>query len=413
MMPAVPQVPTANDRDTNRWGANLAWGILFIGGYLCWSFRVPFLWGHHAAWDVPGDIWEVSNSAIYVAHGGYAYLYDPGTGYAALPLPAIIVAPFVWLGERLHLVAGFPWYLRRPSMWLVLAPVVAIGCTPVIWAARSLAWELGVRQRLWLVQLNALLVVSVPCAKFGHFEDALAVAGIFMAWRAAARSKWTAMAIWCAFAIASKEWAVLAVPIMVAQAPRPHRVRVGAIALGTPMLLLVPCLIRDFGHTVDAIFISSYAGAVSGNGYVGLLRGLVPGEFTQVGVLVLAAVFGLFRKWSLPTAMCAVAVLFSLRVIAEPVAFLYYFSAPLAVLTMVVAASGRRVSLPRFGLALVPWLWAWPLHINLVVWWLGMALASAALAKAVRDALRDESRQHRTGIPEAQGDLGTPALVSG
>ena len=42
-----------------------------------------------------------------------------------------------------------------------------------------------------------------------------------------------------------------------------------------------------------------------------------------------------------------------------------------------------------------------------------MALASAALAKAVRDALRDESRQHRTGIPEAQGDLGTPALVSG
>jgi hypothetical protein len=179
------------------------------------------------------------------------------------------------------------------------------------------------------------------------------------------------------------------------------------------MLLLVPCLLRDFGHTFDAIFISSYAGAVSGNGYVGLLRGLVPGEFTQVGVLVLAAAFGLFRKWPLPTAMCAVAVLFSLRVIAEPVAFLYYFSAPLAVLTMVVATSGRRVSLPRLGLALLPWLWAWPLHIDRVAWWLGMALASASLAAAVSTALRDESRKHRAAIPDAQSAVGTPALVSG
>lgn len=413
MMRVTPRAPVANDRDTNRWRANLAWGVAFVVGYLCWSFRLPLLWGHNAPWDVPGDIWEVYSSAIYVAHGGYAYLYDPGTGYASLPLAAIIVAPFEWVGERLHLVAGVPWHLRRPSMWLVLAPVVAIGCTPVIWAARSLAWELGVRQRLWLVQLNALVVVSVPCAVFGHFEDALAVAGIFMAWRAAARNKWVAMAIWLAFAIASKEWAVLAVPMMICHAPHGQRVRLGAIAVAIPLVLVAPCLVRDFSATVRAIFIASYAHAVPTNGHVGLLSAFIPGGFTQVGVLVFAVGSALFRKWPLQAAMCAVAALFALRVIAEPVAFLYYFSAPLSVLTMIAATSGRRVSFPRFALALVPSLWAWPVHINHTVWWLGMALASAALAKAVRDALRDESRQHRTGIPEAQGDLGTPALVSG
>jgi hypothetical protein len=412
-MPAKPQAATAYDSDSNRWRANLAWGILFVGGYLCWSFRLPLLWGHHAAWDVPGDIWEVYNSAIYVAHGGYAFLYDPGTGYAALPLPAIIVAPFELLGERLHLVAGVPLHLSRPSMWFVLAPVVAGGCTPVVWAARSLAWELGVRQRLWLVQLNALLVVSVPCALFGHFEDALAVAGIFMAWRAAARSKWMATAIWCAVAIASKEWAVLAVPIMIAQAPSGQRVRLGAIAVGTPLLLLAPCLLRDCGNTITAVFVASSAHAVSGNGHVGLLSGLVPGEFTQVGVLVLAAICWLFRKWSLAMAMCAVGVLFALRVIAEPVAFLYYFSAPLAVLAMIVVTSGRRVSLARFGFTLVPWLWAWQWPVNHVVWWLGMALVSVALAAVVRDSLRDESWQHRTDVPEAESALRTPVLLSG
>jgi hypothetical protein len=411
-MRAIPQAPTANDRDTNRWRANLAWGVLFISGYFCWSFRLPLLWGHRAAWDVPGDIWEVYTSAIYVVHGGYSFLYDPGTGYASLPLPAIIVAPFEWVGERLHLVAGVPLRLRRPSMWLVLAPVVAMGCMPVIWAARSLAWELGVRQRLWLVQLNALLVVSVPCALFGHFEDALAVAGIFMAWRAAARSNWVATAIWCAVAIASKEWAVLAVPIMICQAPHGQRVRLGAIAVGTPLLLVAPCLVRDFGNTVTAIFIASYAHAVPGNGHLGLLGAFVPGGFTQVGVLILAAASGLFRKWSLPTAMCAVGVLFALRVIAEPVAFLYYFSAPLAVLTMVVATGGRRVSLPRLGLALVPGLWACPVHINHVVWCLGMGLASAALAMVVRDALRDGGWQRRTGVPRASDGLGTPVPIS-
>jgi hypothetical protein len=412
-MPATPHAETAHERDTNRWRANLAWGVLFIGAYLCWSFRLPLLWGNHAAWDLPGDIWEVYFSAIYVVHGGYAFLYDPATGYAALPLPAIIVAPFVFLGERLHLVAGAPWYIRRPSMWLVLAPVVAIGCTSVIWAARSLAWELGVRQRLWVVQLNAALVVSVPCAKFGHFEDALAVAGIFMAWRAATRNKWVATAIWFAFAIASKEWAVLALPIMIAQAPPGQRVRLGVVAVAPPLLLVVPCLVRDFGNTVSAVFVSSYAGAASGNGHVGLLSAFAPGAVTQVLVLVLAGVSGLFRKWSLTTAMCVVGVLFALRVIAEPVAFLYYFSAPLAVLTMVAATSGRRVSLPRFGLALVPWLWAWPVHINHIVWWLGMGLAGVALSIAVRDALRDGSWQRRTGVPGAHNHLGTPVLLSG
>jgi hypothetical protein len=412
-MPAIPQVPKANDRDTNRWRANLVWGVIFVGGYLCWSFRLPMLWGDHAAWDLPADIWEVYYSAIYVAHGGYAFLYDPAAGYAALPLPAIIVAPFVSLGEHLHLVAGSPWYLRRPSMWLVLAPVVAIGCTPVIWAARSLAWELGVRQRLWLVQLNALLVVSVPCAVFGHFEDALAMAGVFMAWRAAIRSNWVAMAFWLAFAIASKEWAVLALPIMVAQAPRNQRVRLGAIAVGTPLLLVLPCLVSDTGNTIRAIFISSYAGAVPGNGHVGLLSELVPGAVTQVGALALAAVSGLFRKWSLRTAMRAVAALFALRVFVEPVSFIYYFSAPLAVLTMVVATSGRRVTLPRSGLALVPWLWVWPLHINHAVWWLGMGLAGAVLVVVVRDALREGSWQRPTGVQAAQGELRAPALFSG
>jgi hypothetical protein len=412
-MRTKPEAAPASDRDANRWWANLAWGVLFVGGYLCWSFRLPLLWGHHAAWDVPGDIWEVYSSAIYVVHGGYAFLYDPGTGYAALPLTAIIVAPFEWLGERLHLVAGLPYYVHRPSMWLVLAPVVAIGCIPVIWAARSLAWELGVRQRLWLVQLNALLVVSVPCALFGHFEDALAVAGIFMAWRAAARSNWMGTAIWCAVAIASKEWAVLAVPMMICQAPRGRRACLGAIAVGTPLLLLAPCLLRDFGNTVTAVFVASSAPAVSGNGHVGLLSGLVPGEFTQAGVLVVAAAYWLFRKWSLPMAMCSVGVLFALRVIAEPVAFLYYFSAPLAVLAMIVVTSGRRVSLARFGLTLVPLLWALALHIDPGVWWLGMGLASAALATVVKDALVEGSRRRGTGAHEAHTELGTPVLLSG
>jgi len=266
-MLAVPLAAPLSDRDTGSWRTNLAWAAFFVVGYLCWSFRLPWAWGPHAAWDVPGDIWEAYSAAIYVAHGGYAFLYEARTGYASLPLPAIIVAPFVLLGERLHLVAGTPWYLRRPSMWLVLAPVVVTGCTPVIWAARALAWELGVRQRLWAVQLNALLVVSLPCALFGHFEDALAVACTFMAWRAAARNAWAPMAIWCAFAIASKEWAVLAVPVLLGQAPRGDRARLTAIAVGAPLLMVLPCLARDFRTTFMAIFTTA-AHASAANGHV-------------------------------------------------------------------------------------------------------------------------------------------------
>ncbi|MGH7442625.1 MAG: hypothetical protein ACREKE_08145, partial [bacterium] len=65
----------------------------------------------------------VTGAARFIDHGAYPFLYQARNGFDALPLPALLMAPVVALGDHLHLVEGYPEPVLHPTMWLIVGPI--------------------------------------------------------------------------------------------------------------------------------------------------------------------------------------------------------------------------------------------------------------------------------------------------
>ena len=243
-------------RDPHPLAGALLVGAVTAGLYFAWSLWWGPVVDHVQSWGIALDTWMPVTAAIYVSHGAYQEVYFGSSGYFALPLSAILLAPVVRLGEALGLVNGYPYPIPRPSMWWVVGPsVIAWGSVPVLYAARAVAWTAGVRRRLWVLQVATALFVVVPCLVWGHFEDSLAVAGVLLALRARMRGRDLAAALLIALAICSKQWAVLAAPFFVLSAPRGQRLRSAAVIVGLPALLAALPLAYHPYHTIRALLL--------------------------------------------------------------------------------------------------------------------------------------------------------------
>src|SRR5579875_2199916 len=350
--------PVDKGRGPVTCGLTIAFGVVYLLYSLLW---MPVVHGIHA-WIVPADMWMTTAAAHYVDWGAFPYLYTATSGYFALPLPALLVAPLTAIGDAAHLQQGYPFPLPHPTMWLLLEPVFVVAGGLLLHSARRFLWAMGVRQGLGLAQVGLVLSVVMPCTLWGHFEDMLALAGVLAAATAATQSRLARAAVMLGLAIGCKQWALLAVPFFIVHAPAPARWRMIGYAATIPVGLAALPVALDPSHALRALLTEPTPPALP-LWHIGLVDRLGTGaarvaRLTALATAPVLAAVSRRRPVSGVVAMMGTALL--LRAVLEPILFAYYLAPGLAVLFMAWSIKQSRVRVADTLLMIAPMLWALP-----------------------------------------------------
>ena len=207
-----------------RWALAIS-GVMVVSGMaysIWWSTLVRH--SHLVYWVIPCDIWSTIRDGHYVVWGALPYLYGTGTGLVTLPGLPLVLSPFVALGDRLNLSESFgPWIVARPTGWLLYGPVtIALGAA-TIFAGDAWAEELGLsRVRRWFCDFALMAASWDMVVRWGHPEDALALAGALYCLLSIRQAKWL-RAGWClGVAFCFQPLVVLLLPVVVVAAGRRH-----------------------------------------------------------------------------------------------------------------------------------------------------------------------------------------------
>lgn len=323
-----------------------------------------------------------------VATGGYADIYQATPLLVVTPLYPILLVPVAMIGSHWRLAEGFPFHLPRPAMWLLYGPAVMATGIFVLHAARHLLTVAGVRSRLGRVQWALVPVTLFPMGViFGHGEDLLALA--LVVWGVAAQIKRRPLlaAILFGLAVATKQWASLGVPLLVAASPSERRGRMLGWILGIPAALVLVPLAADWGHASKALLGARVFVTVGHHAlWVTSARQTVVGTPFRLGAFLVAGAVAWRLRGDPPASalVAGYALIFTGRMLFEPAVFSYYLGPGLALLALherLREGTVRRTMLVGTGLLLYFSLYPYP-----VLWWMGMwAMLSVLAASAVAE----------------------------
>lgn len=351
------------------------------------------------SWWIAPDVWVAMRASHYVADGALGYVYEANEFFVNLPGFAILLAPLAWLGRALGLTESIPFTLARPSMWLVYGPLgmalsalvfsgganlsataARLGRAPEGWRRAGFPDRSSGTLQAALVPLVALPVAGI----YGHYEDLIALACALAATRIALTGRFVRAALVLSVGIACKQWAVLALPLLIALSPAADRRRVFATGMALPFSLAAFTLAVDWHHASAALF---SARTFPQLGHASLWSGL--GGATVVGsplralVIPVAAAMAwrLRGETAAPRILAGLALIFLTRLVFEPVVYAYYL-APFLTFAAVHerVTTGRVRTVAGAGTALMLW---FPLHPPAVMWWpVALALTAVAARRA-------------------------------
>jgi hypothetical protein len=357
------------------------WGALFIVvAGMAWSLLWPAL-DHASGWLTPADLWGTFRDAHLVGWGGEADIYQARTGYLSPPAFPVLLAPVAMLSGALHLSESFPFYLARPTAWLLLGPVELACGAWILFPLEALARRLGVPRARQIVVIGTSALLSVPLLViWGHPEDLLAVGCALEALMAAFDQRWTKSAALLGVGLAFQPLVILCAPLVLASMPCRRWARaVGIAALPGALLLSAPLLhawrttihaVADqptypkIGHATPwvalaplveharAVDAHAVARAAAAGRLVGATTEVTAGGPGRLLALALALVVGIVvarRGTSERVVVSLAALCFSLRCVFESVMFPYYVVP--ALLVALVAAGA--VSLRRLLVAVL------------------------------------------------------------
>jgi hypothetical protein len=203
------------DRLARRLFPVIATAGLVIAGMLL-TMLGPLSFGK-TAWALPDDLWGTLTAAQRLVHLHLGGLYTPPTGLVAFPGAALILVPVVALMDAAGLsLAMQTVHNPHPVSWLLAGPYeIALSAT-VLFATDSIAERLDVpRSRRFLLSGAGAIAVWSVCVRWGHPEDAVAVALLLYGIQALADDR-LAWAGWLTgAAIAVQPLVLLAVPVIV------------------------------------------------------------------------------------------------------------------------------------------------------------------------------------------------------
>ena len=293
------------------------------------------------AWATPGDFWVLVQQARYVASGALGYVYE--VRQYPLPLFVILLAPAVALGDALGLVQNLPFGVRRPSMWVLLAPYCLALCVPVVAAVGRLAERLRPDRSPAGLQC-AVAGALIPVWYFGHYEDALALGAVVAGLNARLSDNDDRSALWLGVAIAFKQWAVFVAPVLILTAGRPRRAALLAAAL--PGLLAAFLLSVDFKNASEALLrtpttIGTRFGHLHPLGFGDLYVTTLPARLVGLTLVALVGLEAARRRLRRGDLVVAVGFSALVRAAVEPVLYAYYLT-PAVVFALLDAHERRR-----------------------------------------------------------------------
>jgi hypothetical protein len=358
-----------------------------------------------------GDFWVASAAARYVANGALGFVYESSRYLTALPLYPILLAPLVAAGQVLGLSEP---PAPMPTMWLLLAPFTVALAVPLLHQVRGLVRDADAGGAALPAQVwTALLVAAPALVVFGHGDDALALLGVLAAVRLAGRARWAEAGLVLGCAVASKQWALLALPALLARCGPRRRAGLAAGVLAFPAALALFVLAVDWPHASRALLHPpNYPGYGHAAPWVDLAAASVVTAPFRLGALALAVVLAGRARGGTSRLLAVLGVAFLARCALEPVVHVYYLGPGLCLLLLherVTTGGCRRTAV--LGTLLVGWFQVRP---DPALWWLvAVALGVAVAYRAGREVGAGTAATAGAGIAIAASSPTTGLAASG
>jgi hypothetical protein len=377
------------DRDRRAWVSSVAITAVAIGAAIVYALRLR-RWLPQLGWF---DLSTLVDAGHHLWIGAWGSVYRPHSGLYDLPPSLFVIAPLSGLLGHLHSPPGHHLVFDLFEIPYLLAFTVFL-----LHAVRRLAWELGVRQRLWAVQAVVAVLVVVPELQWGHFEDVLALTCVIHCVRRLLANDVIQAALLLSVAVSFKQWAVALVPFLVFAAPPGFKVRTVVACSALPVLLVA--IFAGVGglEALHALFLPANTTTSAGHAWPDpTWAGPATGAACRTLAVVLAAGLGWFRRRALSQEqiLVTVAAILLVRPLLEAVNLSYYWS-PALVFALLATVAYRKMF--RWVDAIWPvattW-WLIPLAVSSLTWWAGQSLlliANARMVARAREAWRATRR---------------------
>jgi hypothetical protein len=385
--------------------------LIPVMGYSVLGHGIPH--GGHLELITPGDLWGMSASSWFLAHGQFGHIYASPGVLTSPPALEFVLAPILLFAQMVGLAAHFPGSSPL-GLWLLLGPVALLIASPALFAVDAVArsWHLNDRTRLVLALGSALGVANVA-GVWGHPEDCVAVAMVL--WAALAMERRPdgggRRAAWLlGLGIAFQPLAILGVVPVLARLDWRSFAKVSWRLALPSLLVLIPPLIAQPRLTRFVLVNQPiYPKAVSFTPLTHFAPVIGPGVHgggpTRLIALLLGAGLAIAvcrRRHDLPTVLMMTAIAFSLRVLFETELVWYYLWPVAAVCLLLSARRGVR-HLVVCGLALFATIVLGNHHAvhNIALWWpelmasLAVMLGSTVGRVRLHQAERMRPLRHR------------------
>ena len=368
------------DRHCTLWTAAIAAGFAGLAVLYC---TVVYGWTHQGGWwYAPKDALTLNRAGWELIHGHLRQVYSGDHGLYALPLAFPLTGLATVAIRALHLQSA-----PHPQWVFFEVPLLVFLGAPVLQAARRLAWDLGLRRRLWGVQLLAVFLVLVPEVQWGHVEDVLCLNFVLWGLRRLIRGQALRACLYLSVAVSFKQWAVMLLPVLVLAAPAKQRGRHAIAALALPaalaglfLIVSYPDAIRAF--TSPATLVRNYPG----HPWVDpTWLGSRTGAANRYAAMGLACAVAWFRRRRIHDPMDVVAtaaLILMIRPLTESINYPYYWSPGLLLVALVTMASSRRMNVGDWVWPALALAWTLPVSndVTAMDWWAGEAVLVGVIA---------------------------------
>lgn len=400
-----------DDPDPWRWRTSLAIAGVFVllAGLLFWFGSGPWVGALHAGFY--GDLAQMTGAAHDVWTGKLDQVYGSNLGLLALPLSFLAVLPIAPILAPMHQQVPY-----HDAATLLAGSYVLLLGSVLLYAVRKVAWDLGIRRHLLLLQIAAAVLVLLPEFEYGHLDDVLALTAVVYSVGRMLRREHLAAAVMLSVAISFKQWAFVIVPLLVASAPEGRRLKTLFAAGALPAVLTTVSIGLDGTSAVHAFFSPLPSSQMTGHpGFDPAWLGAHSSEASRLLAALLAAGLGIvWRRVTEPAKLLAVvAVILAIRPLTETVNYSYYWSPALMFLLLALVVAEQKVSFGALGWCTAALLWSVPrgLDSSPQGWWLCQLILLGALSwKGARVLRRAQFQTAPAGAVHPEPKLLSPSL---
>src|SRR5712691_1368296 len=242
-----------------RWIARRSFPLLAAAVLIASGMASSTWWGPHIAggshWQLPDDIRGTLLAARRLLHLDIGGLYTRPTGLVSFPGTAVVLVPVVALLEALGLGLGLPGpHNPHPGWWLAAGPYQIALSSIALLAVDAVAERSGVSRpkRFLLAAAQAIALWNVS-ARWGHPEDAVAVALLLYGVLALSDGRTSRSAWLVGAAVAVQPLVLLALPVIVIVLEPKRRAGYLLKAAIPAAVLLGAALAANWTATVHAV----------------------------------------------------------------------------------------------------------------------------------------------------------------